>query len=387
MEKPKPKVFISHITEEAKLAEVFKRHILKDFLGLVDVFVSSDSTSIPAGRKWLNEIENALKVAKIEFILCSKESVKRPWINFEAGAGCVKGIPVVPVCHTGMKPADLPIPLNMLQAVEAKDRDGLKKLYDLLAGELGSVTPDADFDKIIKEIETFENKYSVGISQSISTDDLSQLATSSMYYAEPTKVSASDPNSVVPMPSRILKKPRGGISVWVYLHPFERGIRDLENNRYILSHDTNSGQIKKIEGEERYLNVFALSHGAELPESQIPNPIWKLWITNSRGEPWLAKYPDSRDLTTGWHHFLVRWDHDKPLLQLLIDGKKVIDRDDYYKHWPTEYVDHLLIGAWTDKAREHYVETHLCRAQAIYDFPNDDWVAEERKNIPPEVLK
>ena len=131
----KPKVFISHIGEEAQLAQILKTHFLNDFLGMIDVFVSSDSTSITVGNKWLNDIDDALKTAQIELILCSYESVKRPWINFEAGAGWVKGIPVVPVCHTSMRPVDLPIPLNMLQAIEAKD----KNVTGIVSGRRGII--------------------------------------------------------------------------------------------------------------------------------------------------------------------------------------------------------------------------------------------------------
>ncbi len=153
------KVFISHITEEAELAGILKQHLLEDFLGLIDIFVSSDSTSITLGNIWMIDIDNALKTAQIEIILCSKESVKRPWINFEAGAGWIKGIPIVPICHSGLQLADLPIPLNMLQAIQANQESGLEKLYLLLAQKLGSATPNANFGNLINQIKGFEDKY------------------------------------------------------------------------------------------------------------------------------------------------------------------------------------------------------------------------------------
>jgi len=157
----KPKVFISHITEEGLLADILKKHILKDFLGLIDVFVSSDNTSISVGDKWLNDVDVALRDSKIELVLCSHDSVVRPWVNFEAGAGWVKGIPVIPICHTGMRPVDLPIPLNMLQAIEAKDPKGLERLYARLAKELGSAAPQGKFAQISQEVEAFEHDYGV----------------------------------------------------------------------------------------------------------------------------------------------------------------------------------------------------------------------------------
>ncbi len=42
-------VFVSQITEEAELAGIFKKYLGADFLGLVHVFVSSDTSSISAG--------------------------------------------------------------------------------------------------------------------------------------------------------------------------------------------------------------------------------------------------------------------------------------------------------------------------------------------------
>ena len=163
----KPKVFISHITEERQLAEIIKTQISKDFLGMLDVFVSSDQVSIAVGSKWLSEIDEALKSAQIELILCSHDSVKRPWVNFEAGAGWVKGIPVIPVCHTGMRPVDLPIPLNMLQGIAASDQAGWAKVYQLLALKLGSDLPAADFSALLRGVGAFEQDY--GLIRVVST--------------------------------------------------------------------------------------------------------------------------------------------------------------------------------------------------------------------------
>ena len=47
----KPIVFISHITEEKELALSFKSLVEQNFLGLLDVFVSSDENSISMGQK------------------------------------------------------------------------------------------------------------------------------------------------------------------------------------------------------------------------------------------------------------------------------------------------------------------------------------------------
>ena len=95
-------VFISHISEEALLAEELKDIVESTFLGQYSVFVSSDSESIRPGDNWLEKINSSIEDAKLMLILCSKMSVGRPWINFEAGCGWVKRIPIIPICHSGL---------------------------------------------------------------------------------------------------------------------------------------------------------------------------------------------------------------------------------------------------------------------------------------------
>jgi hypothetical protein len=157
----KPIVFISHITEEAQLAAVFKGHITQDFLNMVDVFVSSDGASILAGSKWLDCIDTALRGACIELVLCSRASVKRPWINFEAGAGWMRDISVVPVCHSGLFFRELSMPLSALEGVQANEETGLARLYALIASKLGSARPQIHFGQMLKDIVAFEQSYSV----------------------------------------------------------------------------------------------------------------------------------------------------------------------------------------------------------------------------------
>jgi len=156
------RIFISHISSETGLAQGLKQRLEKDFLGLPDIFVSSDQKTIQAGQKWLDEVDKALKEADLQIVLCSKESVGRPWVNFEAGAVWLRGIPVIPVCHTGMKPNDLPVPLSMLQGIAVSEPDGLRKLYDAIAAKLDINVPAVDFKAISAEFTMLEKKYADG---------------------------------------------------------------------------------------------------------------------------------------------------------------------------------------------------------------------------------
>lgn len=152
-------VFISHITEEKEIAILFKELIEASFLGMIEVFVSSDEESITMGQKWLDQITAALKKCAIEIVICSPASVKRPWINFEAGAGWIRDIPVIPLCHSGAEPNRLPSPLNLLQAAKATEISSLKLIFPVLAQAISSKTPSVDFTDFVNHVKEFEERY------------------------------------------------------------------------------------------------------------------------------------------------------------------------------------------------------------------------------------
>jgi molybdopterin-guanine dinucleotide biosynthesis protein A len=152
----KTRVFISHISSETALAQALKQHLQRDFLGLLDIFVSSDQSTIGAGSRWLDEVDKALKAADAQIVLASKESVGRPWVNFEAGAVWLRGIPVIPLCHSGMAPEELPVPLSMLQSISVGDPAGLRKLYDVLAQRAKVDAPAVDFQALAAQLKALE---------------------------------------------------------------------------------------------------------------------------------------------------------------------------------------------------------------------------------------
>lgn len=152
----KPVIFISHIHEEKEIAAAFKDLVQAAFLNMLDVFVSSDARSIEPGRKWLPEITKALKTCRVEIIVASPESVTRPWVNFEAGAGWTRDIPVIPLCHSGMLLSKLPAPLNELQAVTATAESELKMIFPVLANALGSSPPNVSFKQFINVVKAYE---------------------------------------------------------------------------------------------------------------------------------------------------------------------------------------------------------------------------------------
>src|SRR5260370_6521132 len=138
-------VFLSHITVESRLADLIKRHLVHDFIGLVEVFESSDRLSIPAGAKWLTEVMEGLQRANLHLILCNQDSTSRPCLQFEAGAAHLRQIPIVPLCHGGLTCAQLPVPLSEYEGIQASDPEGLVALYRAIATALVSSIPEIDF--------------------------------------------------------------------------------------------------------------------------------------------------------------------------------------------------------------------------------------------------
>jgi uncharacterized SAM-dependent methyltransferase len=160
----KLQVFVSHISEEAPLAALLQDRIRHDFLGLVEIFVSSDTASIIAGDNWLVSINEALRRAQLLLVLCSRASVQRPWINFEAGAAWITDTKILPICHSGLRPHQLPMPLSVLHAVEAHDPSGLERVYLRITERLRELkidcsSPRIDFAEFAERVEEFENHY------------------------------------------------------------------------------------------------------------------------------------------------------------------------------------------------------------------------------------
>ena len=152
-------MFLSHITEEEILAKELKSFLESSFLKTIEIFVSSDSESIKVGDKWLDNISQNLEDCKVMFVLCSPWSITRPWINFEAGAGWVRKIPVVPICHSGLRVSDLPTPLNQLQGINISDQKGIEQVLERISKLLDCEKPEPNIDTFISKCVRFEANY------------------------------------------------------------------------------------------------------------------------------------------------------------------------------------------------------------------------------------
>ena len=150
----KPIVFISHIHSESELAIWIKETIGSILLGGLRFFVSSDRSAIVGGDKWLDKIESALKESSIVLVLCSKSSILRPWINFEAGGAWMANKRVIPICHGGLFPSNLPQPLASLQAYVLSNAEDFKDLVELLTTAAGLKVPEFNPQELLKSMPT-----------------------------------------------------------------------------------------------------------------------------------------------------------------------------------------------------------------------------------------
>ncbi|KQR95047.1 hypothetical protein ASG01_04110 [Chryseobacterium sp. Leaf180] len=159
----KPVIFISHITEEKDISIALKNFIEKKFLKTVDVFVSSHEESIKLGDDWMGNIKKSMKDCSLTILICSPISITRPWLNFEAGAGWVKDIPVIPFCHSGIIPSKLPVPINSFQGGLLNSKADLSKLFGRIAEITHITAPDIDDEDFFNSLNTIENQIKNGL--------------------------------------------------------------------------------------------------------------------------------------------------------------------------------------------------------------------------------
>ena len=134
-------IFISHISEEVGEAAALKAAV-ETALPSVRAFVSG--ADIRLGQAWLKQIDTALSEAVVVVALCSERSIRRPWVNFECGTGWTRGLPIIPVCHRDLDPANLPDPLHVFQGVQLSDPEACGAFIERLA-EVTGLRPAADF--------------------------------------------------------------------------------------------------------------------------------------------------------------------------------------------------------------------------------------------------
>jgi hypothetical protein len=137
-------VFISHITDEAPVADALKVYLKKCFGQTLPVFVSSDYYSIPTGEEWYRAIVTGVAEASIVIVLLSRYSVDRRWINFESGLALGAKVRLLPLTIRGFEPGDVGLPLSHLHVRTLVHELTLESVVRAIAEIAGSSVPDME---------------------------------------------------------------------------------------------------------------------------------------------------------------------------------------------------------------------------------------------------
>jgi hypothetical protein len=134
------RVFVSFVHEDQHVAEAVHHLITKEVgLDFNEVFLSSDLRQVSPGDPWVEKIRVALQQCEVLVSMLSARSVRRPWINFEAGAVWIRKQHVIPVCYGNMSKGALPLPYLAMQAVNIPEQAG--DLVQGIAKQLGIPPP------------------------------------------------------------------------------------------------------------------------------------------------------------------------------------------------------------------------------------------------------
>lgn len=150
----KPIVFLSHSAKNKAQVIALKSLLNDKTSGFIEFFLSCDGESIRLGTNWVRRLDEALKSARLMFVLVSGESLQSTWVPFEAGYSYGRNIDVVPCCLPGVQLRDLPPPLNLLQAQTIHCAMDLSKLIlkcnEVFHTSISAVVKQKEFSAIFK---------------------------------------------------------------------------------------------------------------------------------------------------------------------------------------------------------------------------------------------
>jgi hypothetical protein len=134
---PRPVIFISHSSRDRGIVEQLQPLIESETAHAADVYLSSDGRSIPWGRNWSQEIDQALQRATLMLVVLTPSALDSSWIAFEAGYACCRHIPVVPIGLAGVDISKIPAPLGLLQGLTIQTVSDVRQLTAIVRQALG----------------------------------------------------------------------------------------------------------------------------------------------------------------------------------------------------------------------------------------------------------
>ena len=112
MNKPKPKVFLSHSHRDSQFALTVKSRLTN--LGAI---VLSLDEAISVGESIAGRMKSLIQEADVLLVVISPASLRSEWIHMEIGAAWALNKRVVTVLTPGVEPSDLTPPLSKLQVL------------------------------------------------------------------------------------------------------------------------------------------------------------------------------------------------------------------------------------------------------------------------------
>ena len=150
----KPIIFFSHSGRDAELIKAIKDRINLKTGNSLDIFLSSDGTSIRGGTNWVIEVERNLDNCKLMFVFMTPNSLRSEWIYFESGHAYSKKIKVVPLGLIGIDIGILEPPISLLHGFNVTDNKTLENIIGLINEEF-----KLSFQNVFSDFEwpTLEN--------------------------------------------------------------------------------------------------------------------------------------------------------------------------------------------------------------------------------------
>ena len=330
-------IFISHVGEESKVANLLKETIEKHFIGMVNVFVSSNPDGLELGADWFSVIKSQLSKAELVLVICSPLSLNRPWINFEAGCGSIRNIPVIPLCHSGLVPGDLPFPMKAHQGAELNSNENLQNLFGRIAKAIGSRVPNSSnydfFETLTKFETTTKNEVSIRHTQKIHG-----ILQADIEYMKYVLVSVFADFEELPQLDALTKDFRNFNIKFNKSHYLERR-STLPHNLLVTNYNLVYKQINKIIDNVKFVlscnrYQFTESLGEALDELLFQSSVLTTW------HPSVALFVESHPEI---------WQSIKPKIEKTLEEPQYIPSNiinyfiDYYRsckaiqHWITTY--------------------------------------------------
>ena len=151
-------IFISWSGEKANKYACFLNEVLnRVFDKRSEIFYSEN---IESGTLWLERINQALEESKVGIIILTRESVYKPWVNYEAGAMHKEKASIIPVC-VDISFEDLDShPLHFFQSKYYFTWESMEKLFKELKEKLNwqYELDYREYPKMQNEFEAFINE-------------------------------------------------------------------------------------------------------------------------------------------------------------------------------------------------------------------------------------